>query len=156
MRVALVSLIIGAALSPLQAMAQARDFALPSGDEVSRTFSTLCAAEAQGANLGFAAREAGRTMEEVFTRFPEPADPALRSIFRGIKLTVGDVYALPDIGYFTMFFYRAKVCFRERTELRSLPPMAVSAAALMKCEKEHMPFRSPELLACVGQVVDAL
>lgn len=34
--------------------------------------------------------------------------------------------------------------------------VAVSAAALMKCEKEHMPFRSPELLACVGQVVDAL
>ncbi len=106
--------------------------------------------------LGFAARESGRTLEYVLERFPEPQDAALKSIYRGVKITVEDVFAHPDVGYFTMFYYRSKACFRERTELKVMPSIAFSVAALLRCEREHGREDSPKLLACVGRVVGAL
>jgi hypothetical protein len=68
-------------LLPAQLLAQLppdADFRLPSGVEVAGAISTICIGEAQGAILGFAARESGRNLEYVLARFPEPQDAALR------------------------------------------------------------------------------
>ena len=134
----------------------AGEFRLPSADEVGRAVGTLCAGEAQGATLGFAAREAGRPVESVVAKLSEPTDPALKSIFRGLKATVEDVYAYPSIGYFTMFFYRSRICFRERTELRQMPSIQSSVAGLLRCDRQHGTENSPALLACVSRVVSEL
>jgi hypothetical protein len=146
-------------LLPAQLLAQLppnADFRLPSGVEVAGAISTICIGEAQGAILGFAARESGRNLEYVLARFPEPQDAALRSIYRGVKLTVEDVFAHPSIGYHTMFYYRSKACFRERTELKVMPSIVFSAAGLLRCEREHGRENSPALLACVDRVVGSL
>jgi hypothetical protein len=146
-------------LAPAQLLAQPGNvgtFDLPSGTEVGKALATLCAAEAQGVTLGFAARESGYSLEYVLAKMQEPTDAALKSIYRGLKLTVEDVYAHPLIGYHTMFYYRSKVCFRERTELKTMPSIVFSAAKLLRCEQEFGREGSPELLSCVEQAVGAL
>lgn len=153
------NLVLLAALAPLQLLAQSADgadFKMPSASEVGRAIATLCSTEAQGATLGFAARESGRPLEYVLAQLPDPGDAALNSILRGMKRTIQDVYEHPSIGYNTMFFYRSKACFRERTELKAMPSVAFSAAGLLSCENEHGREKSSELLACVGRVVSAL
>ncbi|GAB3773726.1 hypothetical protein GCM10028796_46610 [Ramlibacter monticola] len=146
------------ALSPGAVFPQAADteLRLPSGAEVARSLATICSAEAQGATLGFAARESGMSLETVLARMPDPPDPGLKSIYRGIRRTVQDVYEHRSISYFAMFYYRSKACFRERTELMPLPSVAFSAAGLLRCESEFGREGGPELLACVEKVVGAL
>lgn len=147
------------AFLPMQLLAQLpadADFRLPSGSEVAGAISTICIGEAQGATLGFAARESGRSLAFVLERLREPDDAALRSIYRGVKLTVEDVFAHPSIGYHTMFYYRSKACFRERTELKVMPSIVFSAAALLRCEREHGRESNPALLSCVERVVRSL
>lgn len=155
----LTSLVLVAVLAPLRLLAQSADgadFKMPSANEIGRAIATLCSTEAQGATLGFAARESGRPLKYVLMQLPNPEDAALKSILRGIKRSIEDVYEHPSIGYNTMFFYRSKACFRERTELKAMPSVAFSAAGLLRCENEHGREKSPELLACVGRVVGAL
>lgn len=149
-------LVVILASMPAASHAQApssREFRLPSAEEVATAIETLCAGESQGVTLGFAAREAGRSLDSVVARMAEPTDPALKSIFRGIRQTVEDVYAHPSVGYSAMFYYRSHVCFRERTELRALPSIVFSVAALARCEREHGREGSPPLQACVKKAV---
>lgn len=125
---------------------------LPSAAEVGRALATICSAEAQGATIGTAAREAGVALESVLARIPEPLDPAVKSIHRGLKRTIQDVYEHRSIGQITMFYYRSKVCLRERTELKPMPSVVFSAAALLRCERDFG-REGPELLSCVDRAV---
>jgi hypothetical protein len=146
------------AMTPAVVFSQAAEpeLRLPSGTEVGRALATICSAEAQGATLGFAARQSGMSLESVLARMPEPTDPAVKSIYRGLKRTVQDVYEHRSIGHVTMFYYRSKACFRERTELKPMPSVAFSAAGLLRCERDYGREGGPELLACVDKVVGAL
>lgn len=126
---------------------------LPTTEELGRAYATICRSQAQGATLGFAGRVDGRTLDSMMTRLREPQEPAKRQIVLAMKQTVRDVYAYPEVAYYTMFFYRSHVCFRELTELRSLPPIEGSIPKLLECQKQHGTKRSGALFQCIKQVV---
>jgi hypothetical protein len=147
-----LSLLVGVcvASAPLHA---ADELQLPSGEQIGRSLAVICAGQSQGVKVGIAAREAGYPLERVLGSFQEPEDPGVKLVSRGVRSSIQDTYAYPDLKYQTLFFFRSAVCFREVTELRSLPTQESSAVGLRECQRMYKEDSAPLLQICVKALV---
>lgn len=141
------------AAAPLHA---ADELQLPSGEQIGRSLAVICAGQSQGVKVGIAGREAGYPLERVLGAFSEPKDAGVKLVSRGVRSSIQDAYAYPELNYHTLFFFRSAVCFREMTELRSLPALEASVAGLQECQRMYKNDSTPLLQICVKALVERM
>ena len=141
------------AAAPLHA---ADELQLPSGEQIGRSLAVICAGQSQGVKVGIMGREAGYPLERVLGAFPEPKDAGVKLVSRGVRSSIQDAYAYPDLNYHTLFFFRSAVCFREVTELRPLPALDSNVGGLLECQRMYKNDSTPLLQICVKALVERM